>query len=72
VFWKAGNSYIEVVVVVLLDVSNEVDPVDKASFNRLPDLFPGWRVPSKGQNIAASVLFSGLDQENRILFSERR
>jgi len=62
VFWKAGNSDIEVVVVVFLDVSNEVDPVDKASFDRLPDLFSGWRVPPKSQNIATSMLLSSLGQ----------
>ena len=61
-FWKAGNSDIEVVVVVFLDVSNEIDSVDKASFDRLPDLFSGWRVPPKSQNIATSMLLSSLGQ----------
>lgn len=59
-FWKAGNSDIEVIAVVFLDVSNEIDSVDKASFNCLPDLLPGWRIPSKSQNITTSVLFSSL------------
>lgn len=65
-FWKAGNSDIEVVVVVFLDVPNEVDSMDKAPFYRLPDFFPGWGVPSKSQNIATSVFFSSLDEENAI------
>jgi len=47
VLWKAGNSDIEVVAVVFLGVPNEVDSMDKASFDRLPNFFPGWRVPSK-------------------------
>jgi hypothetical protein len=66
VFWEAGNSDIEVIVVVFLDVPNEVDSMDKASFDCLPDFFTGWRVPSKSQNIATSVVFSSLGQENTV------
>jgi len=66
VFWKTGNSDIEVVVVVFLDVSDEVDSMNEASLNGLPDLFPGWRVSPKRQNIATAVLFSSLDQENAL------
>ena len=47
VFWKAGNSHVEVVTVVSLDMPNEVDSVDKTSLDRLPDLLPGRRVPPK-------------------------
>ena len=65
-FWKAGNSDIEVVAVVFLGVPNEVDSMDKASFDRLPDFFPGRGVPSKSQNIATSVLFSSLGKENTV------
>lgn len=61
-FWKAGNSDVEVVVVVFFDVSNEIDPVDKASFDRLPDLFSDWRIPPKSQNIATPMLLSSLGQ----------
>ena len=67
-FWKAGNSDIEVVIVVFLDVSNEVDSMDKTSFNGLPDIFTSWGVPSKCQNIAASVLLSGLSHKNTVCF----
>jgi hypothetical protein len=66
VFRKAGNSDIEVVAMVLLNVSNEIDPVDKAALNRLPDFFPGWRIPSQSQDIATSMLFSGLGEENAV------
>ena len=69
VFWKAGNSDIEVVAVVFLDVSNEVDSMDKATVDRLPDLFPGRRVPSKSQNIATPVLFGSLG--NTSVFERR-
>lgn len=67
-FWKSGNSNIEVVVVVFLDVSNEVDSMDKTSFDGLPDIFTGWGVPSKCQNIAASVLLSSLSHKNTVCF----
>ena len=67
-FGKARNSDIEVVAVVLLDMSNKVDSVDKASFNRLPDLFPGWRVSSESQNITTPVFFCSLCQENALVF----
>jgi len=66
VFWKTGNSDIEVVAVVILDVSDEVDSMNKASVNGFPDLFPSWRVSPKCQNIATAVLFSSLDQENAL------
>lgn len=46
-FWEAGDSDVEVVAIVFLNVSNEVDPVNEATFNRLPDVFPNGRVPSK-------------------------
>ena len=65
---KARNSDIEVVAVVFLDVSDEVDSMDKTSLNRLPDLFPGRRVPSKSKNITTSVFFGSLDQENALVF----
>jgi len=68
VFRKAGNSDIKVVAVVFLDVPNEVNPMGEASFHRLPDFFPGWRVSSKSQNVATSVLFSGLGQEKMFYF----
>ena len=71
-FWKAGNSNIEVVAVVFLDVSDEVDSMDEASFNRLPDFFPSGRVPSKSQNVATSVLLSSLGQENTVYFPSDR
>ena len=70
VFWKTGNSDIKVVAIVILDVSNEVDSMNKASVNSLPDLLSGWRVSPKRQNIAAAVIFSSLDQEN-VLAAER-
>jgi len=68
VFRKAGNSNIEVVAVVFLDVPNEVNPMGKATFHCLPNFFPDWRVPSKSQNVATPVLFSGLDQEKTLYF----
>jgi len=40
--------------------------MNKASFDRLPDLLPGWRVPSKCQNITTAMFFSSLDQENAL------
>ena len=67
-FRKAGNSDIEVVIVVFLDVSDEVDSMDETPFNSLPDIFTGWRVPPKSQNIATSVLLGSLSQENRVCF----
>jgi hypothetical protein len=57
---KAGNSDIEVVAMMFLDVSNEIDPVEEATFDRFPDVFPGWWVPSEGKDIATPMLFSGL------------
>ena len=70
-FWEARDSDIEVVVMVLLDMSDEIDSMDKASVDGLPNLFSSWRVPSKGENIATAVLFSGLGQENALVFRRR-
>jgi hypothetical protein len=70
-FWEARDSDIEVVVVVLLNMSDEVDPMDKASVDGLPNLFSSWRVPSKSENIATTVLLSGLGQENALVFRRR-
>lgn len=67
-FRKAGNSDIEVVVVVFLDVSDEVDSMDETAFNSLPDIFTGGGVASKCQNIATSVLLGSLSHENTICF----
>jgi len=72
VFWKTGNSDVEVVVIVFLDVSDEVDSMNEASLNGLPDLFPGWRVSPKCQNIATAVLFSSLDRENALAIKRRQ
>lgn len=60
--WKAWNSDVEVVDVMVLDMSNEIDPVDEATFNRLPDVFPDWWVPSESENIAAPMVFSSLKE----------
>jgi hypothetical protein len=46
-FWEAGNSNVEIFAVVSLGVSNEINAMDKATFDRLPDIFPGWRVTSE-------------------------
>ena len=70
VFWKTGNGDVEVVAVVFLDVSDEVDPMNETSVNGLPDLFPSWRVSPKCQNIATAVLLGSLDQE-KVLAVER-
>ena len=66
-FWKAGNGDIEVIAIVSLDVSNEVDSMNEASFNRLPDFFSGWRVSSKSQNIATPVFFSSLGKRTQFV-----
>ena len=67
-FRKARDGDIEVVAVMFLDVSNEIDPMHKASLNRLPDFFPSWRIPSESQNVATAMLFSGLGEENTYYF----
>lgn len=61
---KAGNCDIEVVVVVSLDVTNEINSMDKTAFDCLPNVFPRWRIPSQSQNITTSMLLSGLGKEN--------
>lgn len=63
-FWKTGKSDIKVVAVVFLDMSDEIDSMNKTTFDRLPDVFPGWWVPSESQNIATSMLLGGLGTEN--------
>ena len=65
-FWEARNSDVEVVAIVFLDVLNEIDSMNEAPFDRLPDLRPGWRIPTKCQNITTAMLFSSLDQENTL------
>ena len=63
-FWEAGNSDVKVIAVMFLDVPDEIDPVDETTFNRLPDVFPSWWVPSESEDIATAMLFSSLSKEN--------
>lgn len=65
-FWEAWNGDVEVVAMVFLDMSNEINPVDKATFDGLPDVFAGWWITSESENIATSMLFGGLDKESTI------
>lgn len=62
--WKPGNGDAEVVAMVFLDVSNEIDPMDEAALNRLPDVFTDWWVPPESENIAAPMLLGGLGKES--------
>jgi hypothetical protein len=63
VFREAWNRNIEVVPVVFLEVPNEINAVNKATFYGLPYVFPSWRIASEGQNIATPMLFSGLGKK---------
>lgn len=64
--WEAWNSDIEVVAVVFLCVSNEINSMGKATFNRLPDICPSWWVASQSKNVATPMFFRGLGKDNVI------
>lgn len=57
---EACDGYFKVVIVVFADVLDQVDAVDESALDSCPFVLTGWRVPAKGENVAASVFLGFL------------
>lgn len=58
---EACDGNIEVVAVLLTNVSYEVDPMDKSALDCLPFVLAQWRVAAEGENVSAAVRFGILE-----------
>ena len=54
---KTGDCDIKVVTIFFMNVSDEVNTVDEAPFDRFPFFFALRWVTSQGEDVTASVLF---------------
>jgi hypothetical protein len=58
---EAGHGDIKVVVVMLVNVTDEVDTMGEATLYGLPFFFSGWRVTTESEDIPAPMSFCFLN-----------
>lgn len=58
--WESCDRDLEVIPVVLSDMSNEIDPMSKATLNRCPGILTSRRVATKSKNVPTTMEFGFL------------
>jgi hypothetical protein len=53
--WEPCDRDLEIIPVVLSDMSDKVDPVSKAAFNGCPSILTSSGVAAKGEKVSAAM-----------------